>query len=297
MKKTSTIVLKNFHRSQIGRAQRFIRMNSAKNLDLKKIAKEAGASPFHFGRMFMSYTHETTFTYLRRIRLLNAVKILQEDPECPITEVALSVGYETSSAFNKVFKSSLKMSPTDFRNLGKAQQNDIIYHLSIGPEDKEMIMNLTLKPEVITRPSIHFLYVEKAGIFQEVAMPTWYELIPIVDQKLEREKITEFLGFSIMDANTKDEASMFYDAGVAMAEKPASVPKGLKYKHVEGGKYAKFVLIGATSGVWAAFEKIFRVLAENKIKLRDGACIENYLSNPEVVPEAELVTELLVPII
>lgn len=297
MKKKSTIVLKNFHRSQIGRAQRFIRMNSAKNLDLKKIAKEAGASPYHFGRMFMSYTRETTFTYLRRIRLLNAIKILQEDPDCSITEVALNVGYETASAFNKAFKNNLKMSPSEFRNLGKALQNELIYHLSIAPEEKEMLMNLTLKPETVTRPAIHLLYVEKSGIFQEVAMPTWYELIPLVDQKLDKEKITEYLGFSIMDANTKDEASMFYDAGVAMTEKPASIPKGLKYKHVEGGKYAKFVLIGATSGVWAAFEQIYRVLAESKIKLRNGACIENYLSNPEIIPENELVTELLVPIL
>lgn len=297
MKTKSTIVLKNFHRSQIGRAQRYIRINSAKNLNLKKIAQEAGSSPYHFGRMFMSYTGETTFTYLRRIRLLNALKMLQEDADCSVTEVALGVGYETPSAFNKIFKTLFKISPTDFRNLGKAQQNNLIYDLSIGPQEKEMHMNLTKTPEFITRPAIHLLYVEKTGIFQEVAMPTWYELIPIVDQKLEKSKITEYLGLSIMDQNTKDEATMFYDAGVAMSEKPAAIPKGLKYKTVDGGKYAKFVLVGATSGVWAAFESIYKILAESKIKLRDGACIENYLSNPEIVPENELVTELLVPVI
>jgi AraC-like DNA-binding protein/DNA gyrase inhibitor GyrI len=297
MKSKTNTVLKIFHRSQIGRAQRFIRMNSVKNLNLKKIAQEAGASPYHFGRMFMSYTGETTFTYLRRIRLSNAMKILQEDLNCPIIEIALSVGYETPSAFNKIFKSTLKLSPSEFRNLGQDQQNKLIYDLSINPQEKEMPMNLSMKPEFITRPNMHLLYVEKSGIFKEVAMPTWFELIPLVDKKIDKEKITEYIGMSIMDANTQDEATMFYDAGVAVTEKPSVIPKGLNYKQVRGGKYAKFILIGATSGVWAAFDNIYKILADNKIQLRDGACIENYLSNPEIVPENELVTELLVPVL
>lgn len=297
MKKKTTTVLKTFHRSQIGRAQRFIRMNSYKDLQLKKIAQEAGSSPYHFGRMFMSYTGETTFSYLRRIRLLNSLKILQEDLECPIIEVALSVGYETPSAFNKIFKSTLKISPSEFRNLGKDEQNKLVYDLSISPQEKEMPMNLTKKPELVTRNLMHLLYVEKSGIFKEVAMPTWFELIPIVDKKVDKSTITEYIGMSLMDANTQDEASMYYDAGVAVNQKPSIVPKGLKYKQVTGGKYAKFILVGPTSGVWAAFDNIYKILAEEKIQLRDGACIENYLSNPEIVPEHELVTELLVPVL
>ncbi len=296
-KKKPSLLLKHFHRTQIGKAQRFIRMNSTENLSLKKIARVAGSSEFHFGRMFLSYTGETTFTYLRRIRLLNALKMIQEDADCSITEVAMTVGYETSSAFNKVFKSTLNLSPSDFRNLGKEKQNALVYDLSISPQYKEMPMNLTTKPEFITRPSIHLLYVEKAGLFQEVAIPTWYELIPLVDQKLDREKITEYLGFNLMDMNTKDESSMHYRAGVAMIEKPISIPKGLEYKHVAGGKYVKFVLTGPYPGIWPAFDKIFRILAENKIKLRDGECIEHYVSNPEITPEEELITELLVPVI
>jgi AraC family transcriptional regulator len=272
-------------------------MNSSKDLHLKKIAQEAGSSPYHFGRMFMSYTGETTFSYLRRIRLLNSLKILQEDLSCPIIEVAMSVGYETPSAFNKIFKSILKLSPSEFRNLGKDLQNKLIYDLSISPQEKEMPMNLTKKPELVTRPAMHLLYVEKSGIFKEVAMPTWFELIPIVDKKIDKSTIAEYIGLSLMDSNTEDEATMFYDAGVAVNQKPAVVPKGLKYKLVGGGKYAKFILVGPTSGVWAAFDSIYKTLAENKIQLRDGACIENYLSNPEIVPEHELVTELLVPIL
>lgn len=296
MQKKINVKLKHFHRSQIGRAQRFIRTNSTKDINLKQIAKEAGSSEYHFGRLFLSYTGETTFTYLRRIRLVNALKILQEDLKCSVTEVALSVGYDTPSAFNKVFKSFFKISPSQFRHLGQAERNRLIYDHSINPEEKEMTMNLNLKPEIVQRPTGHLLYVEKTGIFKEVAMPTWYELIPLVDKFVAKDTITEYLGLSILDNNSSDESKMYYGAGVTVKEAPKKVPKGLEYKKIPGGTYAKFMLIGPTHLVWPAFDQIFRYLAENKFKLRAGACIENYLSNPEVVPENELVTELLVPI-
>lgn len=108
-----------FHRSQIGRAQRFIRLHMDSALTLGQIAREAGASPFHFARIFLAYAGETPFDFLRRIRLTTAIRMLQEDPFGSITEIALSVGYETPSAFNKVFKQKTRMSPREFRNLGK----------------------------------------------------------------------------------------------------------------------------------------------------------------------------------
>lgn len=286
----------HFHRSQIGKAQRFIRTHSSENLSLKKIAKEAGSSEYHFGRMFLSYTGETVFTYLRRIRLLNALKMLSEDSECSITEIAMTVGYETPSSFNKVFKNTLKISPSDFRNFGEAQKNSLIYDQSITQKEKEMPMNLTLAPEFITRSPMHLLYVEKNGIFKEVAMPTWYELIPAVNKGVKKEIITEYLGLSIMNTDSSDDSDLSYMAAVAVNDVPAKIPTGLHYKKVSGGAYAKFVLVGPTHLVWDAFDKIFQVLADKKVKLRKGPCIENYLSNPEIVPEAELVTELLVPV-
>ena len=108
-----------FHRSQIGRAQRFIRRHLSEPISLTQIAREAGSSEFHFARLFLAYTTETPFDFLRRIRLINALRMLQDDPEGSITEIALSIGYETPSAFNKVFKKTLELSPRDFRNLGK----------------------------------------------------------------------------------------------------------------------------------------------------------------------------------
>lgn len=294
-KKTKTI-LSHFHRTQIGRAQRYIRIHFAEDLSLQKIAKEAGSSSFHFGRMFMAYTGESTFSFLRRIRLSLALKVLQEDINCPVTEVALVVGYETSSAFNKVFKKTLNLSPSDFRHLGKADQDRLIYDLSRSQQTKEIKMNLTEKPEIITRPLTHFVYHEKHGVFSEIAIPTWMEMFPLIEGKFEKTNIKEFLGWSVMDPKAKTELAATYGAGIALDHEPKSVPKGLLYKKIPSAKYARFILTGPYSGVWPAFEKVFRILGDSKIKLREGACIENYINDPATTPEKDLITELLVPV-
>jgi AraC family transcriptional regulator len=293
--KTKTI-LSHFHRSQIGRAQRFMRTHFSDDLTLSKISKEAGSSSFHFGRMFQAYTGETTFSFLRRIRISLSLRMLQEDLICSITEIALNVGYETPSAFNKAFKKLLNISPGDFRNLGKDEQDEVIYNLNKPQPLKEFIMDLTLKPDLITRPTTHFVFVQKNGPYAEVAIPTWMEMFPLIEGKFDKSHIKEFLGMSNMDVKGREDSAMIYDAGIALATEPKTVPKGLQYRKVSSGKYARFVLTGPYHEVWPAFEQVFRILGDSKIKLRVGECIENYLNDPNITPEKDLLTELLIPV-
>lgn len=34
-------------------------------------------------------------------------------------------------------------------------------------------MNLTQKPDFVTRPAMHFVFMQKQGPFAEVAIPAW----------------------------------------------------------------------------------------------------------------------------
>jgi AraC family transcriptional regulator len=284
-----------FHRSQIGRAQRYIRLNVNEPLTLEKIAREAGSSSYHFARLFLAYTGETPFDFLRRPRLATALRMLEEDRSCAVTEIALGVGYETPSAFNKVFKKMLKMSPREFRNLGKDRQHDLIYLLTKPQAHKEIKMNLTENFEIVTRPATHYVFLEKHGPFAEIAPPTWDEMFPIMGTQVDQKRITEFLGLSGIDRSKLGEDALIYQAGVAVSEPPSSALKGLQYRKIEAGKYARFLLIGPYSHIWSAFDQIFKKLAEANVELREEYCIENYLNDPKVTPEDQLQTELLIP--
>jgi AraC family transcriptional regulator len=285
-----------FHRSQIGRAQRYVRLHLQQRLSLSDIAKEAGSSSYHFVRLFLAYTGETPFDFLRRIRLATALRMLLEDPEGAITEIALSVGYETPSAFNKVFSRFLHMSPSDFRNLGKEGQYEVIYDLSKPRVQKEITVNLTPSFEVVTRPLTHYVYLEKQGPFAEIAPPTWNGLFPLIAGKIDEKQIVGYLGLSGIDKSRMGEEAMIYEAGLAVASPPEKMPKGLAYKKIKPGNYARFLLTGRYSQIWAAFRQIFKTLGNSKVALRPEFCIENYLNDPKITPEKELLTELLVPV-
>jgi AraC family transcriptional regulator len=284
-----------FHRSQIGRAQRYIRLHLSDPMTLGRIAREAGSSSYHFARLFLAYTGETPFEFLRRLRLVTALRMLQEDADASVTEIALSVGYETSAAFNKSFRKALLTNPSDFRKLGKERQHDVIYDLSRPRLQKEITMNLTQQFETVTRPPTHYVFLEKLGPFPEVAPPLWSNLIPLI-QQLDQQQIREYLGLSGIDKTQVGEETMIYQAGVALGSQPGKLPDGMRHRTIERGNYAKFVLVGPYSQIWMAFDKIFKTLAERKVALRPEFCIENYVNDPRVTPEDKLQTELLVPI-
>ena len=222
--------------------------------------------------------------------------MLQEDPEGSVTEIALSVGYETPSAFNKVFKKTLAISPRDFRNLGKDAQADLIYRLSRPRLEKEIAVNLTPQFEIVKRPATHYLFLEKHGPFAEVAPPTWDEMFPLLYSQIDQQEIASFLGLSGIDKTRNGEEAMIYEAGVGVNSAPEKTLKGLQYKKIEEGKYARFLLTGPYSQIWIAFNQIFKTLTEAKVELRPEFCIENYLNDPKVTPEDQLKTELLIPI-
>jgi AraC family transcriptional regulator len=284
-----------FHRSQIGRAQRYIRLHLGERMSLPGIAREAGSSSYHFARLFLAYVGETPFEFLRRIRLVTALGMLQEDAEASVTEIALAIGYESAAAFNKSFRKILAMTPSDFRNLGKERQDEVVYDLSRPRLLKEVAMNLSAEFEAVSRPVTHYVFLETHGPFAEVAPPLWNNLMPLLG-KLDRQQVREFLGMSGIDKSKSGEDTMIYQAGVALAQVPGKLPDGLRHRAIKAGKYARFLLIGPYSQIWMAFDKIFKHLAERRVRLRPEFCIENYLNDPRVTPEDQLRTELLVPI-
>jgi AraC family transcriptional regulator len=284
-----------FHRSQIGRAQRYIRLHLAEQLTLASIAREARSSSFHFARLFQAYTAESPFEFIRRIRLITALQMLQEDHDSSVTEIALSIGYDTSAAFNKILRKTLDLAPGEFRKLGKAAQNGLIYALSQPRTLTEENMNLTSQFETITRPLTHYVFIEKRGPFAEVAPPLWNELMPLL-QQLDRTTVREFLGVSGVDRSRPGEDAMIYQAGVALAHEPKEQPAGMQHRAIPAGKYARYVLTGPYAHIWPAFNQIFKDLGEKRVELRPEFCIENYVNDPRVTPEDQLKTELLVPI-
>jgi AraC family transcriptional regulator len=87
-----------------------------------------------------------------------------------------------------------------------------------------------------------------------------------------------------------------YDAAIIVPE-PIAIPEGLVEERIPGGRYARAVHTGPYEGLgetWGAFTGQW--LTESGNTLRDGVCFEVYRDSPADTPEADLRTELYIPI-
>ena len=149
-------------------------------------------------------------------------------------------------------------------------------------------LKLTENPEIVNWPETHYIFIEKVGPFQDTAPKAWGELPALIPAISEHNKITGYV--SLYKIGPK-----IYRAGVSLAAEPKNLPSDLRYEKFSGGKYSKFVMTGAYSNLPEASGRVFEIVAEKKIQMREDYCIENYVKDPRTTPAEELVTEILIP--
>jgi len=107
--------------SRMHRVQEYIDAHLDQNLDLATLADVAHFSAFHFHRLFAVWMGETLGDYLRRRRLEMAAVRLIGQPNTPVLDIALGVGFGSAEAFARAFKTRFGCSATAFRQQ-QAQQ-------------------------------------------------------------------------------------------------------------------------------------------------------------------------------
>jgi AraC-like DNA-binding protein/ligand-binding sensor protein len=96
------------------RARDYIDKHKMEALSLSSVAQAAGASVFHFCKVFRKSTGLKFTDYVARVRLEDARTQLL-NPNRRISEVAYDVGFQSLTQFNRMFKRVFGQSPTEFR--------------------------------------------------------------------------------------------------------------------------------------------------------------------------------------
>lgn len=100
-------------RQQIRDAMEFIRDHAHTRLSVEQIARHVGMSPSHFAHRFRAIARVTPMRYVKTIRMHRARVALLRIGGRP-SEVALEVGYSSTSHFTRDFKSYFGLGPTEF---------------------------------------------------------------------------------------------------------------------------------------------------------------------------------------
>lgn len=84
-------------------------------LTLDALARELAISPYHLHRIFKRLTGTTPANYVLVKRIQAAKQALRTDPCRTVTDIALGIGFRSTSYFSTVFQRETGSTPTDYR--------------------------------------------------------------------------------------------------------------------------------------------------------------------------------------
>jgi AraC family carnitine catabolism transcriptional activator len=95
----------------VARAVRFMETHIEDPITVRQLAELCDVSPRHLARLFQTHLSQTPQAHYLRVRLAQA-KVLLEDTDLPIGEVALASGFQSAHSFGQAFKTRYRLTPS-----------------------------------------------------------------------------------------------------------------------------------------------------------------------------------------
>ncbi|PRD45583.1 GlxA family transcriptional regulator [Sphingobacterium haloxyli] len=100
--------------ASIHKVQDYIEHHYSQSLTLRGLAEISGLGFRTFQRRFREATQHTAISYMQKIRVESAKKILERE-NLPIADVMFEVGYTDLEAFRRIFKRETGVAPMQYR--------------------------------------------------------------------------------------------------------------------------------------------------------------------------------------
>lgn len=250
-------------------------------LDLTRLADVAHFSPYHFHRLFAAWMGETLGDYLRRRRVeIAGVKLLSQ-PRLTVLRVALDVGFGSSEAFSRAFKSHFGRSPSGWRADRRvpAQVSNLDHDGGRAASNNGACANHTstdaLPVKIVVRGPAQVVYLRHIGPYGPPVYRFWAEEVRpwiVANGLLDRPRY----GIGHDDPSITDPARCRYDA---CAEAPAGFKaSGRSFSGaLPGGRYAVLPFRGKVAEVELAWTRLLRDwLPSSGLQLDGRPCYEYY---------------------
>lgn len=275
------------------------RLNDHGVASLTELAAAAAISPFHFHRVYRLLLGETCQQTLQRLQLAKAGQALAA--AAPVTEAALMAGYSSSQALAKALKRELSINATALRadpdrlaallgELAAPRELSVAGGQAVSPYQVSVVH---LAPAVVLAitsrgqyPDLYEVYGELFGLLADVG------------------QVRAILGLAFDDVDADladvrfDAALLLADAVPALSATSGSLPAPAHWQQVAEQQYLVLRHLGSYQLLPAAIDYLYaRALSEPGCQLADAPCLHHYLDDPEQTPEAQLRTDIYLPIL
>lgn len=278
----------------------------ATNLDaavqLDRLARRAGLSPFHFHRVFRGMVGETPMEFVRRLRMERAAFRLART-HVSVTQIAFEASYETHEAFTRAFRTWFGAAPSDFRRR-KRLRCELPAPSGIHYSPEGMITTFeprdtggnTMKVDLIDIPKTRLGAVAHRGPYNEIgrAFERLGALAGPAGLFQQPDAMVVALYYDNPEATPVEQLRS--DAAISLPA-GAATPNGLHEQTLPAGRYARTLFVGPYEGLgdaWARF--MGEWLPASGHRVGKGPSFERYLNMPGQVPKEQLKTEICVPI-
>lgn len=229
------------YEARINRAIDYINARYAEKITLEMLAQESGVSPWHFHRVFLESTGETTNEYITRVRLEKARLLMFRG--LPITEIALRTGFSSSSHFSMAFKKTYRCSPTRFlKNRKKTQYaRDVSYSITDFPGYK-------------------IAYVRHVGAYDVKIGLAWAVLRTWARKHGLTRDNSMTISCSWDSPEITEEGKLRYDVCMSLPRDfiVAHSPRNpVSFREIPGGPHAVFPFIGTTAQLADFYHIVF----------------------------------------
>ena len=243
-------------------------------LELETLARVANFSPFHFHRLFTAWMGETLSDYVRRRRLELAALRLVAQPRLAVLQVALSVGFGSTEAFARAFKTRFGSTPTGWRDSQRRKRDQ-----SKSKHDQARALTPAndgdMKVTIVERQPTTVAYLRHVGPYGKQVSDFW---ITKVAPWMETNGLygKPRYGISLDDPGIAAPETLRYDAAV---EVPKDFVGAGDYQMtvIPGGKYAVGKFKGTENEVGEAWVWLLRDwLPESGMQLDSRPFLEHY---------------------
>lgn len=263
----------------------YIHDNPAGDLSLDALAEVGTTSRFHWHRVFQALTGETCAQAVRRIRLSLAANWLINS-DSTVAEVAAKVGYPNIQSFTRAFNDRFGVPPAAFRKTGLP-----------GPLQQQKLrgkftmfkIQLDKVPRRQLGAILHNGAYDRIGqCFEDLAaMATTQNLWP---------QVRGMIGVHYDDPNVVAEKDLRSHAGLWLTD-CANVPDSLESVVLPATNCAVLHYKGPYTAIKVAYDYLYGDwLPKSGSEPADLPPYEIYLNSPVDTDEADLLTDIILPL-
>lgn len=99
---------------QVRLARKFLDRNFDEPITIENLSREVALSPYYLIRSFRKAYRQTPHQYLMEQRITRAKELLRNS-DLSITEICVTVGYDSLGSFSTLFRKATGISPSAYR--------------------------------------------------------------------------------------------------------------------------------------------------------------------------------------